>query len=198
METGKYYYTNQQKVKLLKEVDWNVALAKCKKHIKYRLKQRTLSGAHSASNLGADPVDHYIGIAYEKILTGEWEWKDQRTLAQQMIRIADSYISKEVEKAESAKGKAFKVEYIDDEEEFYNTLPQPTEEKEQREMDQRLKDIETAIAGDEELGFMIEALKEGKKRSEIADLLGVGVRQFDKLKEKLMRRVQKQKQSSTT
>src|ERR1700744_3787019 len=101
METSRYYYSNQRRIEPLSDADWKAALAKCKEHIKWRLRQRTLSGAHSASNLGADPVDHYLGIAYEKLLAGDWEWKDDFTLGQQLIRIADSYISKQVEKTTS-------------------------------------------------------------------------------------------------
>ncbi|MBS1532575.1 MAG: hypothetical protein JSU01_19885 [Bacteroidetes bacterium] len=196
METGKYYHANQRKVERLTDADWKVAMAKCKEHIKWRLKQRTLSGAHSASNLGAEPVDHYLGIAYEKILAGIWEWKDDFTLSQQMIRIADSYISKQVEQTTSAKSEALKIVYKDVEEEFYDLAAPPTDEREREEIERKLAVIETAVAGDEDLEFMIEGLKDGKKRAGIADLLGINVRQFDKLREKLMRRIKNQQQSS--
>jgi len=66
-------YDNQKKFAALKENDWVVVLAKCKKHIRLKLKQKTLSGAHAASNVGADPVDHYLSMAYTKLLEGEWE-----------------------------------------------------------------------------------------------------------------------------
>lgn len=192
METGKYYYTNLRKLEKLADADWKVAMAKCKEHIKWRLRQRTLSGAHAASNLGADPIDHYLGIAYEKILAGIWEWKDEFTLSQQMIRIADSYISKQVDKATSAKGEALKIEYRDVEEEFYDLAAPPADDKEQEETERKLAAIETAAAGEEDLEFMIEGLKEGKKRADIADLLGIGVRQLDKLREKFIRRIKNQ------
>lgn len=192
METGKYYYTNQRKVERLTDADWKVAMAKCKEHIKWRLRQRTLSGAHSASNLGADSVDHYLGIAYEKILAGIWEWKDDFTLGQQMIRIADSYMSKQVEKATSAKSEALKIVYKDVEKEFYDLAAPPADDREREDMERKLAAIETAAAGDEDVEFMIEGLKDGKRRAGIADLLGIDVRQFDKLREKLMRRIKNQ------
>lgn len=196
MEASKYYQSNQIKIIALTDNDWKVALWKCKEHIRLRLKQRTLSGAHSASNLGAEPVDHYLGIAYEKILTGAWDWKDDHTLGQQLIRIADSYMSKSVEKAGSAKESELQIVYKDVQEEFYDLAAPPSDDKEQKDIDQQLKKIENAAAGDENLEFMIEGLKEGKKRVEIADLLGIGVRQLDKLREKLIKRIQNQ-QSST-
>lgn len=196
MEIGRYFYANQRKIAGLDVDNWKAALAKCKEHIQWRLKQRTLSGAHSASNLGADPIDHYLGIAYEKILSGEWEWKHEHTLSQQMIRIANSYISKEVERATSAKKDALKIIYKDVEEEFYDLAAPPAEDSDHQEIEQRLKIIETAVAGEEALEFMIEGLKEGKKRADIADLLDLEVRQVDKLREKLMRRIQSVQQSS--
>src|SRR6185437_9757172 len=189
MEAGKYYKLNQEKVATLTDKDWKVALLKCKEHIKWRLKQKTLSGAHSASKLGADALDHYLGISYEKIISGEWEWKAEFSLSAQMIRIANSYISKEVEKATSQKGESLKIIYTDQEEQFYSITDPPKNSLENISDEARLKSIEAAVADDEQLGFLIEALKEGKKRAEIADLLDIGLRQFDKLKEKLIRKV---------
>lgn len=192
MEAGKYYKSNQEKVARITDKEWKIALFKCKEHIKWRLKQKTLSGAHSASKLGADALDHYLGIAYEKIIYGQWEWKAEFSLTAQMIRIANSYISKEVEKATSQKGESLRIIYTDQEEQFYSVPDPPKTSLENISDEARLKNIEAAVAGDEQLGFLIEALKEGKKRAEIADLLDIGLRQFDKLKEKLIRRVKLQ------
>ncbi|OOQ57416.1 hypothetical protein [Mucilaginibacter pedocola] len=192
METGKYFIANHQKIQLVSQVGWKAALAKCREHIRWRLRQKTLSGVHTSANLGEDPVDYYLGISYEKLLTGAWEWKDEHTLGQQMIRIADSYISKEIEKATSAKANAFKVVYTDVEQEFYDLAAPPIDDEEHQDMENRLLMIENAVAGDEQLEFMVEGLKEGKKRSELADLLNIGVRQLDKLREKLIRRIKTQ------
>ncbi len=196
MEVGKYYKSNQAKVAALKDNDWKVALVKCKEHIKWRLSQKTLSGAHSSSNLGADPVEHYLGISYEKIITGEWEWKDGYTLVEQMIRIINSYISKTIENAKAPKSESFKIIYTDDEEQFYSIAAPPDYRVNYDSEEAKIRGIESAVAGDEQLEFLIEALKEGKKRAEIADLLDLGVRQFDKLKEKLIRRVKSQHTST--
>lgn len=188
MELGKYYIQNQKKTSALTDEDWIVALAKCKEHIKWKIRQKTLTGAHSSSNLGMDPIDYYLGIAFEKILMGEWEWKDEFTLGQQMIRIVDSYISKSVAKVKTDKHKAVQIKYIDVEQEFYD-LAEPPDDSEVDEFNQKLKDIEDAVVGDIELEMMIEAIKEGSKRAEIARLLDLKVRQVDKLRERLIRRV---------
>lgn len=188
MKLGKYYHQNREKTDRLTDSDWKIALTKCKEHLRWRMRQKTLSGAHSSSTLGMEAIDHYLGIAFEKILNGEWEWKDIYTLGQQMIRIADSAISKSIEKSKTNKSEALNVKYIDVEQEFYD-LAEPPEENEDKEFSMKLKDIEDAIAGDIQLELMVDAIKEGKKRVEIADLLDLTVRQFDKLREKLIRRV---------
>lgn len=188
MNLGKYYHQNRKKTDRLTDSDWKVALAKCKEHLKWKMRQKTLSGAHSSSSLGMEAIEHYLGIAFEKILSGEWEWKDEFTLGQQMIRIADSAISKCVEKSKTNKSEALKVKYIDVEQVFYD-LAEPPDESDNEEFSKKLKDIEDAIADDIQLELMVDAIKEGKKRGEIAEILDLTVRQFDKLREKLIRRV---------
>ena len=189
MEFGQYYEANQKRTASLVEADWRVALGKCKEHIRWKLKQRTLSGAHSAAVLGGDPVGHYLGLSYEKILTGEWEWKAEFSLTEQMIRIINSHISTEVEKAKSEKGKSFKTVYPDLDEEFYDRAENPASEEEAAEYEKQLQSLEKAVAGDGQLEFLVEALREGKKRAEIAELLEILPTQLDKLREKLIRKV---------
>jgi hypothetical protein len=189
MKAAKYFNSNQNRVATLTDDDWRVALKKCKEHIKWRLKQKTLSGAHSSSNLGSDPIEHYLGLSYEKILLGEWEWKQEFSISEQMIRIVDSCVSKEIEKTTTNKSDLFKLIYIDIEQEFYDLTDPPETTLEKNVNEAILQSIETAVSGDEQLEFIVEALKEGKKRTEIADLLDIKPRQFDKLREKLIRRI---------
>jgi ribosome-associated translation inhibitor RaiA len=189
MEVGKHYSQNYKKLGQVTEQDWKVALKKCKRHIKLRLRAKTLSGAHSAPVLGGDPVDHYLGMAYEKLLAGTWEWKDEYSLAEQMIRIIDSQISKQVEKAKTRQAQERQVVFRDMETCFYDVVDLPLTPHEEIMMDAQLKAIEKAVDGDEQLLFIVEALKEGKKRAEIAELLDITPRQLDKLKEKIKRRI---------
>lgn len=189
MELGDYYKQNQKRIVSINETDWKVALIKCKDHIKWKLRQKTLSGAHSSSRLGVDPVNHYLGISYEKILSGDWEWKEEYSLSEQMIRIADSYISTEVEKEKSKKGKSFQLMYRDIDKEFYDLVDPPTSSEEEVLHISRLQQVEHAIQGDYQLELFMEAVKEGMKRSEIAVLLDISPRQLDKVRERLLRKV---------
>jgi hypothetical protein len=189
MELGEYYKQNQNRIALLNEGNWKVAIKKCKDHIRWKLKQKTLSGAHSASRLGADPIEHYLGIAYEKILLGEWEWKKEYTLVEQMIRIIDSYISAEVEKRKTKKEESLKVDYIDIENEFYDLVDPPDSLQEEAFYAEKLQKIENAIKGDSQLELFLDSVKEGMKRADIAELLDLRPRQLDKVRERLLRKV---------
>jgi len=195
MEVGEHYNSNHQRIASLTDNDWRVALNKCKKHIQWRLRQRTLYGAHSPSNLGADPVEHYLGVAYEKILSGEWEWKKEHSLSEQMIRIAHKYIGLEVEKISTDKKTSLQIVYKDIEEDFYHMANAPPDIDES-EYEEKLRIIEAAVFEDSQLAIMVEAIKEGHKRSEIAALMDIQPRQFDKLKEKLERKVKNYKSST--
>lgn len=187
MNIGKYYKSNQKKIDKLKDNDWRVALKKCKEHIKFRLFQKTLFGAHTSANLGKDPSDYYLDIACDKILVGDWEWQDKFDLTEQLIRIINSHISTEVEKYKTQK-EGF-IKYIDIEGEFYKVHHEETDEIEENDYELHLNIIQQAVNGDIELEFLWEAIKEGKKRVEIAELLEVDVRKVDKLREKLAVRV---------
>lgn len=189
MELGEYYKKNQNRIAALSDADWKVALKKCKDHIRWKIKQKTLYGAHSASRLGADPVEHYLGISYEKILLGEWEWKKEYSLTEQMIRIVDSYINTEVEKNKTRKEKSFVTVYKDNEEAFYDLVDPPDSKEEEAIFAARLQLIEDALRGDSQLELFMEAVREGMKRSDVAAMLDMQPRQLDKVKDKLMRRV---------
>lgn len=189
MDLGIYYKQNQLRIASLDERDWKVALKKCKDHIRWKLKQKTLSGAHSASRLGAEALEHYLGISYEKILAGEWEWKKEYSLIEQMIRIIDSYISTEVEKKKTKKEESFEIGYRDIEREFYDLAEPPDSSEEEAIFAEQLKKIYDAIRGDTQLEIFMDAIKEGMKRADIAHLLDLQPRQLDKIKEKLLRKV---------
>lgn len=194
MELGKYYQRNQQKLALVSGSQWEEALAKSIRFIEIKLKKKTIYGAHAGSRLGAEAIDHYVSLAYEKIISGEWEFKDNMDLAEQMIRIIGSYISKAVEHSKTEKAAALKMVYMPIEGEFYEKEIDsgelnPIYEKMYALM---VEGVDEAVEDDIELTLIWEAIKEGKTRPEIAALLDKDLRQFDKLREKLINTVKKQ------
>lgn len=193
MTPGPYYKSNNEKLKSVDDRQWAVVLQKCKRHVKLRIKQRTLFGAHSEKNLGEDPIHYYTAYAYEAIISGEWEWQGRFDLAQQMITIINSRISTQVEKIKTAKAKEFKITYKDIEAELYNigVESQSVSEEKRKKFVTQVELVESAISGDTDLEFFWEGVKEGKKRAEIAELMDKTPRQLDKIKEKFIRTIRK-------
>ena len=195
METGIHFEPNQKRLAALEDRDqqWTAALVKCREHIRLRLKKRTTFGAHTAGRLGEDPVNYYVSYAYDAILSGDWEWKDEHTLSEQMIRIADSTISTEVEKMGTKKAATEKVKIVstDTDELCYEQDPIEGEMDTVREIviNKQIAVIEEAIAGDEDLEFFWECVKEGKKPREIATLMEKTAKQLSKLREKFIKKI---------
>lgn len=191
MEVGEYYQPNQQKLEAISEQEWIVALKKCEKHLKLRLKQKTLYGAHTEKNLGDNPYDYYVSFAYEAILSGRWKWKDEFSLSEQMIRIINSRISEEVEKVKREKSEALKIQHTNIEEELYDIgVPayDPTREEVEK-WEKQIQIVENAIAEDSTLVFFWDCIKEGYKRAEISTLMELEPRQLDKVRERFTRTV---------
>ena len=196
MILGPYYTNNHKKFSSVTDADWKVVLYKCKKHLRIKLKQKTLTGAHAASTVGSDPVEYYMGLAYSKLLEGVWEWKQQFTLLEQMIRAIDSAIGKQVEKYTTKKAEALRITYRDDiTDEFYVVDDDPFEPGEEQQYKDQADALYDAAKGDTELELIYDAICEGMKRADIAELLGKTPKQFDKLKEKLINKVRKSQKS---
>lgn len=194
-EVGKHFIKNQKKLNALSdmEADWAAALDKCREHIRIRLKRRTTFGAHTETRLGEDPFDYYTSYAYEAILSGRWEWKDNHTLSEQMILIADSTISTEVEKVEAKKNNEKIIPFDDLETMFYNQDGPSLEPDMIKEIliNKQISIIEEVIHGDEQLGFFWDCVKEGMKRAEIAAYLEISPKQQDKLRERFIDKIKK-------
>lgn len=191
MERGKHLESNLKKLESVTDVQWTKALEKCKKHVVTRLRKRTLFGAHAEERLGMDPVDYYVSFAYDAIIDGHWEWKDGRTLGQQMVRIAENRIGKEVEIYKAGHNGQFSMAGEDIDDFFYAEDPPPGEPNLVQEavFGKKISIIEEAIKGDENLEMFWECVKEGMKREAIAEFMEKKPKQVDKLREKLINKI---------
>lgn len=195
LETGVYFEQNHQRLDSLEnsEREWAIALAKCRDHIILRLGNRTLYGAHTETRLGAEPVQYYTSFAFTAILSGSWEWKEKNSLSEQMILIANSTISTEVEKMRTKKaGTAPKTIYVDDPTKLFYEQDTSDDEPSQMEnlvLEHKLAHIEKTISGDEDLEFFWEGVKEGMNSSELADYFGKSVTQVYKLRERFVKKI---------
>lgn len=195
METGKYFEKNHKKLDSVADIEyqWAIALEKCREHIQIRLKRRTTYGAHTAERLGEDPYDYYAAYAYEAILSGRWEWKDSHTLSEQMILVADSTISTEVEKMESKKEKnnGTKLAYDDIVTLFYgqDILPDKLDMVKEILINKQVSIIEETIKNNDDFENLWECIKDGMKRTEIAAFMEKTPKQLDKIRERFIKKI---------
>lgn len=175
------------------ESEWAKALKKCRRHVQIRICRSTLFGAHSEERLGMDPVEYYVSFAYEAILEGHWEWKDERTLGQQLVRIAENRIGKEVELYRTEPRTQLLITNDDIDERFYSEDLPPAELTliQDAVFNKKIEIIEESINGDGDLELFWECIKEGMKRNDIAVFMEKKPKQIDKLREKLIGKINK-------
>lgn len=138
-----------------------------------------------------DPVEFYVEYAYDALTNGNWEWKDDRTLGQQLIIIANNQIGKQVEKYRRENDPTHSVTGDDLDELCYSDDSPPNNPTQLQELlyEQQLQCIETAVREDKNLQIFWMCIKEGMKRQEIADFMEKTPKQIDKLREKLINKV---------
>jgi hypothetical protein len=193
METGKHFNKNQKRLEGVTDNEWAAALEKCRRHIEIRLKRRTVFGAHTATRLGENPLVYYLSYAYDAILSGRWEWKEDHTLSEQLIYIADSTISTEVEKMSSKESGNAKIVYDDFIVKLYEE-ENPQDELtilQQAMVYKQVAVLEEAIKDDPDLQHFWECVREGFKRSEIAAFMEKTLKQVDRLRDKLIEKLKK-------
>jgi len=192
-ETGKYFEKNHKKLESVPDIEqqWAMALDKCRDHINFRLKKRTVFGAHTEARLGENPLDYYISYSYDAILSGRWEWKDKYTLSEQMILIADSTISTEVEKVQTKKAKENKVVYDGLDSLFYLQDPLPDELDMVKEIliNKQISVIVESINENSDFAIFWECVKEGMKSNEIATFMEKTPKQLYKLREGFIKKI---------
>jgi len=84
--------------------EWLDVVDKLTTYVHFKLKGRTLFGAHSEQNLGCNPVDYYVDEAIGKLFSLEWKWQfDKYSLLEQLQRVVGSMLSTNVEKFKAKK-----------------------------------------------------------------------------------------------
>lgn len=195
LEPGKYFEKNQKRLDSLPDIEreWAIALEKCRKHILFRIKKKTLYGAHTTQRLGELPEGYYLFYAYDAILSGRWDWKDRYTLSEQLIVIVDSTISTEVEKMDTIKEQENKIKVINGDMDvlFYYHDEDNVEIEAAREIlfAKQVSVVEELIKGDDDLEYFWEGIKEGMKRVDIAALMDKTPKQLDKVRERFIKKI---------
>ena len=88
----------KRKLDSVSDEEWSKALSTLSDYITWRLRGRTQYGAHSEIELGQKAVDFYMKEAYLKLAEYVWEWKEEHTLEEQLIRVASCLIQKKEDK----------------------------------------------------------------------------------------------------
>ena len=101
-EIGQWFEQNQMKLNETSNKEKAQAVNELRVYINKNLRGCTKYGAHSAAVLGCEPDDYYLQKAWQKIYNGIWEWKDGRTLADQLMRTASNLMQKQVKNMSEA------------------------------------------------------------------------------------------------
>jgi hypothetical protein len=200
-DLGDFYEFNSHKLAEVSPLEWKLALIKCEKHLDIRIKTKTLYGAHTAKNLGIDAKEYYMNFAEDALFFGQWQWKDDFDLPEQLIRIIDSRITTVVKSYRDRKRKnekkikeglapdTIEIDFRDVEVDFYRLSSEDDFDIENaEEYELKIIEIEEIIKShkDPNVEFLWECIKEGKKRNQISDLMSITPKQLDKIREKLM------------
>lgn len=93
-----------QHLNSITDIEWWDVVDKLTTYVHFKLKGRTLFGAHSEKILGGNPVDYYVDEAIGKLFSLEWKWQFEKySLLEQLQRVVGSMISTNVEKYKTKK-----------------------------------------------------------------------------------------------
>jgi hypothetical protein len=175
-----------QHLNVISDKDWLDVVGKLTMYVHFKLKGRTLFGAHSEHNLGGNPVAYYVDEAIGKLFSLEWKWQfDKYSLLEQLQRVVGSMISTNVEKFKAKKENLTlmdeeklvlleKSKIYDIEVEYYEVFKQVLEE---------------CSKDDEELQLYVMALDECISFDEMVTATGFEKKKLYVLQKKMTRRV---------
>lgn len=167
----------------ISDKEWEEVCTRCKFFLKKKLFNKTSFGAHSEKELGVPAIDYYFEEAVSKIFAFEWEWQFEKyTIVKQIMRIAGSLISKNVDKyRRKAENGLVETEYTD--EMAYDLFDEVYDAS----VDELLDCIERIVKeGDDFLQMHWESIKEGLKSSQIAEIIEKPVNYVYRQNEKLI------------
>lgn len=186
-----------KKLHELPEEEIAEALRQLTHHVQARLRfgspaDRTKSGAHGSKNIGMDAIDYYVGEAVRKLYEPEgWDWKfEERTLAEQLMRIANKLISDKV--ADYKDKKDGLPVFADKDVGDINVLKRRVEEESERNDEQLDKLIQLAhdlSKDDDNLQYYTLRYFEKADAETIAMEMNITPKQVYALRKKLVRRL---------
>jgi len=173
------------------------AIERLTTHVRARMRlnskfDRTKNGAHSVDSLGMPAVDFYVGESIKKLYDPKgWDWKfEERTLSEQLIRIANKLISDKPKQYlnNQANTPVFDSRDIGDIYDLEAVSDDFIEGKEEEYS--RLYHSAFEVAnGDDELEYFLLRYFEGAEYSTIAQEMRIDLGKVHVLRKKIVRRL---------
>lgn len=176
----------KKRLEAVTDAEWEAAMKRLADYITWVLRGRTAYGAHSEKELGAKAVTFYMQEAYLKLAEYVWEWKEEHTLEEQLMRIASSLIQKREEKYQR---KALGITEIRIDGTTESWLRGGLEPEEERLLDVAYEKAEKAVKGDAELERFLEAIEQCRTCKEMCEYLGCDINTIYNTKKRFVRRL---------
>ena len=176
----------KRRLEAVTDAEWEAAMKRLADYITWVLRGRTAYGAHSEKELGAKAVTFYMQEAYLKLAEYVWEWKEEHTLEEQLMRIASSLIQKREEKYQR---NALGITEIRIDGTTENWLRGGLEPEEERLLDIAYEKAEKAVKGDAELERFLEAIEQCRTCKEMCEYLGCDINTIYNTKKRFVRRL---------
>ena len=177
----------KKKLERVTDAEWEKAMATLSDYITWKLRGRTLYGAHSEKELGQRAVSFYMREAYLKLAEYVWEWKEEHTLEEQLMRIASNLIQKREDKYRRNAGLGFKIQ--DSRLDIEAVIPGGLEPEEERLLDVAYEKAEAAVKGDAELERFLEAIAACNSCKDMCEYLNCDISAIYNTKKKFVRRL---------
>lgn len=168
--------------------EWLDVIDKLTTYVHFKLKGRTIFGAHSEQNLGINPVEYYVDDAIGKLFSLEWKWQFEKySLLEQLQRVVGSMISTNVEKFKAKKESIILM----DEEKLVSLEKSEIDGNEVQYYEVFKQALEECSKDDEELQLYVMALDECASFDEMVEATGIEKKKLYVLQKKMTRRVTK-------
>lgn len=174
--------------------EWPGIIKKCYGHVQIRLKNRTKSGAHCEQRLGMPAHDYYVGNAIKAIYEQSWEWKYEKyDITTQLSRIINSMISNEVRRYKAEQKHSLQLPLLIENDKFDHVY---TGEEDEDALDEIYHQecsqaLQKACEGNHQYQQFIKLKMDGKKYSEIAEIIECTLDSAYQIMETIGRRTRK-------
>lgn len=172
----------------ISDKEWLDVVDKLTIYVHFKLKGKTIFGAHSTQFLGINAVDYYVDEAVAKLFSLDWKWQYEKyTLIDQLKRIVGSMISTNVEIF-----KKRKETILPTEKEVLNILIEKAnvnDDDEDTNYPLFKEALEECSKDDEDLQLYVMAFDEYNSFDEMSIQLGWDKKKLYSLQQKMSRRV---------